>query len=199
MKAWTPEEDARLKRLYETEASAREIGIAMNRSKSSVKNRAHQLALKKPEGQTNKGRFAPGIVPWSKGKKGINVGGPTRFKPGHRGGIALDVYQPIGTERRVDGYLQRKVNDDMPLHKRWRAVHIIVWESANGPVPAGHAVAFKDGNKENIAIDNLECVSRREMMARNTVHNLPEDLRQVIRSKAVLIRKINDMTKGSQS
>ncbi len=109
------------------------------------------------------GRFQKGFLPWNKGIK-FDSGGrshETRFKPGNRGGKAVELYQPIGAERiSKDGYLQRKVNDDMPRQKRWRGVHILVWEEANGPLPAGHAVTFRDGNKQHIALENLELLTR---------------------------------------
>lgn len=203
MRHWTPEEDAELKCLYGTSATAREIGVALSRSRASIKNRVNVLRLKKPEGITNSGRFLPGQRSWNKGRKGLDPGGrsrETRFKPGHRGGKAVDLYQPVGAERvDADGYLRRKINDDMPLHKRWRHVHLLLWEEVNGPLPAGHAVVFRNGDKTDIRIDNLECITRRELMARNTVHNLPEDLRQVIRLKGVVNRKINDICKEQQA
>lgn len=203
MKHWTPEEDAALKRLYATTASAREIGLALSRSRPSIKNRVNTLGLKKPEGITNSGRFLPGKRSWNKGRKGLDMGGrsrETRFKPGHRGGKAVELYQPVGAERLdADGYLRRKLNDDMPLHKRWRAVHLILWEEVNGPLPAGHAVVFRNGDKTDIRIDNLECITRRELMARNTVHNLPEALREVVLLKAAVIRKINRISKEQQT
>lgn len=199
MKTWTPEEDARLAALYATKASAREIAATLGRSKASIKNRVHVRGLKKPENVSNSGRFLPGHTSWNKGKKGLDPGGrsrETRFKPGHRGGRALEVYKPVGAERIVDGYLQRKVNDDMPLHKRWRFVHVMLWEEHNGPVPAGSMVVFRNGDRTDIRIDNLECITRREHMRRHTVQNLPPELKEVLRLKGVLTRKINDLTGG---
>jgi hypothetical protein len=103
------------------------------------------------------------------------------FKKGVRQGVAVRLYKPIGTERVAkDGYLQRKVNDDLPLQARWRAVHVLLWEAAHGPVPKGHAIAFRNGDKRDIRLDNLQCISRRELMARNSVHNLPKPLAETI-------------------
>lgn len=41
-------------------------------------------------------------------------------------------------------------------------VHIIEWENHFGPVPKGHIIHHKDGNKLNWDIDNLELLSRRD-------------------------------------
>lgn len=66
----------------------------------------------------------------------------------------------------------------------------MLWEAAHGPVPAGHALAFVNGDKTDIRLDNLECISRRELMARNTVHNYPPELRQIIRLKGAITKRI---------
>ncbi|GBL46247.1 bacteriophage phi 1.45 protein-like protein [Sulfuriferula multivorans] len=204
-KPWTSEQDALLRARYPHEKTERLVE-ALGHSIASIYQRAANLGLRKTpaflaspdarrlDGKIGAaGRLKKGHVPWNKGMKGLQMGGvATQFKPGHRGGKAVDLYQPIGAERiSKDGYLQRKINDDMPLQKRWRGVHILVWEAANGPLPAGHAVTFKDGNKSNITLDNLELLTRAQLMARNTIHNLPEELRDVIRLNGVIRRKIN--------
>ncbi len=138
-------------------------------------------------------QFQKGHQTWNKGMKGLQIGGvATRFKPGHRGGKAAELYKPIGAERiSKGGYLQRKINDDMPLQKRWRGVHIIVWEEANGPLPAGRAVTFKDGNKRHIALENLELLTRAELMARNTIHNYPKEIAELAQLRGAITRQIN--------
>jgi hypothetical protein len=83
------------------------------------------------------------------------------FKPGVRRGVATRLYKPIGTERLSrEGYLERKVNDDLPLQRRWRAVHLIEWEKVHGPLPAGHCLKCLDGNKLNTDPSNWECLPR---------------------------------------
>lgn len=199
MNHWSPEEDAILTELYR-QFSAGEIGQRMGRTRQSIKGRVHVLGLKKPEGVTNAGRFAAGHPTWNKGMKGLQIGGvETQFKPGHLGGRAALIKQPIGAERiSKDGYLQRKVNDDPVFYKRWRFVHVMLWEAEHGPVPAGHALAFKNGDKTDIRLDNLECISRRELMRRNTVHNYPKELVQVIRLKGAITKRIATRTRKEQ-
>lgn len=116
----------------------------------------------------------------------------TQFKKGVRQGVAVKLYKPIGTERiSKDGYLERKVNDGMPLQRRWRAVHLITWEAANGPLPKGHAVAFINKDRRDIRIENLELITRAELMRRNTVHNLPKPLAEIVQLRGALVRQIN--------
>lgn len=117
------------------------------------------------------GRIPKGNVPYNKGMKMGDRPGcvPTQFKKGDRTGRAHLLYKPIGTERVTrDGYIERKINDDMPLQKRWRAVHLINWEAINGPLPAGHCLKCLDGNKANTQPSNWDCLSRGEMQMLNS-------------------------------
>ena len=112
----------------------------------------------------------------------------------------MERYKPIGTERvTIDGYLERKMNDDMPLQKRWRAVHIVLWEQANGPLPGGHALVFRDGNKRNISLDNLELVTRADLMCRNSVHNYGPEIAKLVQLRGAINRKINKETSECQT
>lgn len=109
------------------------------------------------------GCFAKGHVPVNKGQKGYIAPGCEKgwFRKGERRGVAVRLYQPIGTERvSKDGYVERKINDDLPLQARWRAVHLIRWEEANGPLPEGHCLKCLDGNKANTAPDNWLAIPR---------------------------------------
>ena len=103
-------------------------------------------------------RFHADQTPWNKGIP-YDAGGrsrETRFRPGQRQGRALALWQPVGSLRiNADGYLQRKINDDKPYYKRWRAEHLIVWEAAHGPLPKGHAVIFRDGDKMNVSARDI--------------------------------------------
>jgi len=210
---WTPEEIGILRARYPHDSMPQLMEALPGKRAGQIYSQAGKLGLAKTQKYLaspaacrlrrgdNAGkqyRFPPGHVPANKGVKGICYPGAvaTQFKPGHRGGRALEVYKPIGTERiSKDGYLERKVNDDMPLQRRWRAVHILLWEEANGPLPKGHALAFRDGNKQHIALDNLELLSRAELMLRNTVHNLPPEIVEVVQLRAALNHRINHRSK----
>lgn len=76
--------------------------------------------------------------------------------------------------------------------QRWKAVHRLLWVERHGPVPAGHVVVFRNGDKTDLRLENLECVSRREQMARNTVHNYPKEIAQLMQLRGALNRKINN-------
>lgn len=38
-------------------------------------------------------------------------------------------------------------------------LHRLIWEEKHGPIPADHYIILVDGNKANINIDNLKCLS----------------------------------------
>ena len=104
--------------------------------------------------------FRPGYVPHNKGKKKWWTGGEeTQFKTGQMPWN----YKPVGSERVVDGYTEVKIADP----KTWKSKHVLIWEAANGPVPKDHVVIFGDRNKQNMSLDNLLLVSRREMAVMN--------------------------------
>jgi hypothetical protein len=206
---WDDEEIAVLLARYPHEPTPR-IARALRRSLSAVYGRAQILGLTKtaeylasPDAcRLRRGehpgvatQFKKGQVPANKGlrRPGWSPGRmkETQFKKGVRQGVAVRLYQPIGTERiSKDGYLERKINDDLPLQARWRSVHLLVWEAANGRVPKSHAITFVNGDKRDIRLANLKCITRRELLARNTVHNLPKPLAETIQLLGALNRKI---------
>lgn len=163
----------------------------------------HACRLRRGDNVGAKYRFQPGQKPWNAGLD-WQAGGrsvETRFKPGRKPEEASN-YRPIGSLRLSrDGYLERKVSDDQSVYpaRRWVAVHRLVWEAAHGPVPAGHLVVFRPGQhtttEAEITLDRVECITRRENMARNTVHNLPKPLAQLVQLQGALNRQINKRSK----
>lgn len=214
---WSSQDDAVLARRYPHEPTAA-LARHLRRSLSAVYARADLLGLKKSAAYLasphacrlrrgdNVGvgtRFRKGQTPANKGLRRPGWGPgrmkETQFKKGERQGVAVRLYQPIGTERiSKDGYLERKINDDLPLQARWRAVHLLVWEAVHGRVPKGHAIVFKNGDKTDIRLDNLQCITRQELMLRNTVHNLPKPLADTVRLLGALNRQIRKRTKDHE-
>lgn len=223
--AWTAADDAVLQARYPHEATEA-IAADLGRNERAVYQRAHALGLKKSEaymasvdsgrihagwhdGRGNSTRFKPGQTSWNKGVHGITGHHPntrrTQFRKGQMTGAAARNYQRIGTLRVNNGVLERKVTDDPSLvpARRWQAVARIVWEQANGPIPAGHAVVFKPGRatvvEEQITLDAVELVTRAELMRRNSRHTrYPPELNQLMQLKGALNRKINRRIKEQE-
>ncbi|MEN6630020.1 MAG: HNH endonuclease signature motif containing protein [Sulfuricella sp.] len=205
---WSSSDADTLRALYATHTAA-EIAAVIGCGIKAVYTRARYSGLKKSRewiaertrqlmaDTQHPGRqrqFKPGQAPWNKGVP-YQAGGrsvATRFQPGVRQGVAVSLWKPVGWLRiNRDGYLERKINDDQPPYKRWRGEHIVVWEAANGPLPKGHAICFKDGNRLNCELANLECVSRAALMARNTVHRNGPEVAAVSQLLGAIKRQIN--------
>lgn len=141
------------------------------------------------------GRFKPGLVPHNKGVKrpGWSVGRmrETQFKKEAR----PHTWRPIGSTRVNDGYHQTKMTDTGYGPRDWVPTHVLLWREVKGPIPDGHVLCFIDGDKKHIAIDNLELVSRKELMRRNTIHNLPQDLVNTIMLLGAVKRKVRENAK----
>ena len=179
---WTESERDEVRRRYPHERTA-DIARDLNRSAGAVFGEASSMGLHKtPEfmrtihgaqlKQAGIGhRFHAAQTPWNKGKAGSTGNHPntqrTQFKAGRRPEEARN-YQPIGSLRiGKDGILQRKITDDQSIYpsQRWRSVHRIVWEEVNG--------------------------DRAELMRRNTRHNLPEEIKELVILKYRITRAIN--------
>jgi hypothetical protein len=107
-------------------------------------------------------RFPKGHVPANKGRKGVNYPGmqATQFKKGNM----PQTWKPVGTENlRSDGYVWVKIAEP---HK-WREKHVLAWEAAHGPRPAGHKIIFGDGNRQNFELDNLLLVTNAQLVRMN--------------------------------
>lgn len=212
---WTSEDDALFRALYPDTPTA-EVARRLGRSIAATYQRADKFKLAKSaaylaspaacrtNGRQGVGtRFTTGHTPANKGlrRPGWSSGRmkATQFRKGERQGVAVKLYKPIGTERvSKDGYRERKVNDGMPLQRRWRAVHLLVWEAAHGALPPAHAVVFVNGDKTDIRLDNLACIPRADLMRRNSVHNLPAPLPQMVQLLGALNRKINRRAKRDE-
>lgn len=196
---WTPEEDARLTELY-ADYKLADIAQIMGRGISSIANRRMKLGLERtPEQQARigNGQFKRGHATWNKGKPHRPAGSrATQFKPGQRS----NTQRPIGAERdSKDGILYRKVSDTGIKLRDWRPVHVLAWESANGPLPESHIVVFKDRNRRNFDIDNLEAITRPENMRRNSIDRYPPEYRRMALTLGWFRRKLNTFEKEQRN
>jgi hypothetical protein len=95
---------------------------------------------------------------------------------------------PIGTKN-IDrkGYWVIKVGE-----RDWRRLNTYIWEEANGPIPHGFRLLFKDRNKGNCSIENLILVSDRENLAINSIARFPKELRQAMNALKKLTKELNE-------
>lgn len=222
-KIWSEADCSTLAHLYPSHPTAH-VAAELRRSIASVYAMARKLGLEKspeflasPEsGRLRKGQtwlagvpfqFPKGHVPVNKGTRrpGWAPGRmkETQFQKGCRSGIAAKNWVPIGTVRPdPDGYLRIKIRE--AEHKKevtgygntrvWPLYHRYLWEQAHGPIPTGHLVVFRDGNRGNVTLENLEMISMGENARRNQMWNrLPRELAEVIQLNGALKRKMRKL------
>lgn len=154
-KNWTVDEDNFLQDNYEI-MSAKEIGIKLNRTLLSVKSRLLRLgitkskkALKAIRSKPNSGQFRKGRV----ADHGLPIGSITKWRH---------------TKGEFFLWIKLRDNDTVNSLENWKMLHLHVWEVSHGPVPAGHLITFKDGDRLNCELTNLEMISQQEIMKRNS-------------------------------
>jgi hypothetical protein len=150
------------------------------------------------------GCFPQGNVPANKGKRMAYHpnSARTQYKPGNRSGMAAKNYKPVGTERMtVDGYVERKIHDGMPLQSRWRAVHLIRWEELHGALPEGYCLKCLSGDKANTKPSNWKAIPRALLPWLNgkfgrDYNSAPDALKPVILATAELEHAAREAAKG---
>jgi len=182
-----------------TAAIAKDLGVSL----SKVYNRAWSLGIKKdpvylrstqyPKGYLGgkASQFKPGHTPKNKGVKMpaelYKMVKPTMFKKGNKPANT----KPNGTINvRADSsgrlYQYIKIKDS-----HWELLQRYVWTQANGEIPIGSVVIFLDGNYLNCELSNLQVITRKENMARNTIQRFPAELQEIMKLTCKLKRKTN--------
>lgn len=200
---WTAEEDELLRREYSDRLTEEVQQMLPWRTLRSVYARAKQLGLRKSKAFAASAasgrldglrgaatRFAPGHATWNKGKPHPLTGAAreTAFSKGNRPYNTV----PVGTRTKsTDGYWKEKIGEP----RQWQWCHRAIWERANGPIPEGMCVVFVDGNPDHLELDNLALVPRGHLMKRNSIHNYPQPIKQLVHLRGRLVRKINTLAR----
>jgi hypothetical protein len=119
--------------------------------------------------------------------------GLTQFKKGQKPHNARFA---IG-DRRInsEGYLDRKIRNDLKGGLNWTAEHRLVWIEANGPIPPGHVVTFKEGRRTTelagITPDALELITHSANLRRHGMHaRYPKEVVRLIQLKGAITRQL---------
>ena len=116
------------------------------------------------------GCFRKGFIPWNKGKKGYMGANKTSFKKGNK----PKNWRPVGSER-IDSNEYTLIKVAEP--NKWVFKHRMIYEQKYGEIPKSAVIIFADGNKNNLNIDNLLCVTRDELKVLNKcrlISSVPE-------------------------
>jgi hypothetical protein len=167
------------------------------------KSPEHLSSLPHKSGMVKAGkafRYPKGHVPANKGlrRPGYAVGRmrETQFKKGGWPFNRDPEFYVLGALRvNTNGYIDMRVSFRKGAHG-WRSLARILWEDAHGPVPAGFALRFKNGDKLDVELANLTLISRADLMRRNTIHDMPAPLKGVITVLGQLKRRIREKQDG---
>lgn len=196
---WTPQELEKLKQEFphrKTDIIAAEICLHYNQ----VCNMAYKLGLKKTEAFLHspecnrldgiKGastRFVKGQPAYN---KAVTMSQELRervkhtwFESGHKPhNTKFDGYERISE----DGYREVRISEG-----NFEFLHRKNWEDVYGPIPEGYIVVFRDGDRLNCESENLELITRKENMKRNSIARYPKELIKLINTHSKLKRQIN--------
>lgn len=136
------------------------------------------------------GRFHKGRVGY-RPPKGTHFAPQSEFKKGRR----PENWRPVGSERvNGEGYTDVKIAEP----KKWKTKHSILWEEVHGPVPKGHKLIFKDGDRSHVVLENIALVSDSEMaiLNKNALIKSDPDLTDTGILVARLISKVSTCKKS---
>lgn len=144
------------------------------------------------------GHYVKGQEPWNTGTKGVMKPNSGNFVKGGVPATSKPMWHECAGK---DGYIQMKVPERNPytgFETRYKHKHIWLWEQANGPVPDGHCIRFKDGDNRNFDLDNLVLISRGVNGALNKrgYTRLPQQFRDTAIAVAKVEEKIRHRSKA---
>jgi hypothetical protein len=200
---WTKPEDRIMRKRYPHMPTADLTDFLPGRGLWAIYQRAQTLGLRKTAAYLNspdahrldgvKGmgtRFQPGHTTWNKGTH-YKAGGRsklTRFKPGH---IPRN-WKAVGSTRiNSEGYRDIKITDLGRGALDWRGIHRLNWIAVHGPIPKTHFLRFRDGDRLNALVENLELVTRAEHLRRNYHDRYPLEIKRIVQLRGALQRQIN--------
>jgi len=199
---WSNEEIDKLVKLY-PDNFTEDLCNIFNRSKNSIYGKANLLGLNKSPEHIKKALEIEGEklkvlgknTRFVKGQEAHNKGAkmPQSFHEKARHTFFKKGHLPFNTK--YDGYIRINVDGYKEIRVRqgkFVLLHRKIWEETHGKIPDGHIIVFKDGNRKNCDISNLKMITFAENGRINSGHYLPEEIRQIIRLKNQLIKKINE-------
>lgn len=159
------------------ELNYNDLAKSIGKSDTFVRNRLNFLGLKVPEDvkaqRVVDSYFKKGNVSFN---KGVSITEwmteeqrenflKNKFKKGNVPHNAKEVgYESVVFDKTGRPYYMIKILGEKKLQYK----HRVIWEEANGLIPKGYNVQFKDKNTLNCVLENLYLISRSEQMIENT-------------------------------
>lgn len=170
--------------------TAVEIGTILNREPSAVRRYAKIRGLKKSDvyrklisSKEAAHGFKKGYTPWN---LGIKMSDSTKKKI-LKTRIELGYDFKIGQETTDGrGYILIKTEDGLVYKHRY------IWIKSGRTIPEGYILRFKDKNRNNVTLDNLELISLKDIARENANWaKYPRELLTTFKLISKLTKKIN--------
>ena len=148
-------------------------------------------------------RFQKGHTPFSKGKKWDEYMSPesqarsrmTTFKKGD----TPHNTQPLGSISIMVGYWVMKVSHTGNQHQKWKFLHRLLWEKEKGPIPKGMNVVFRNGDRNDIRMENLMLMDRKEMARYTPMDDSEPEMQRFSEIVARVAAKVAEKMKGEEN
>lgn len=199
---YTAEQEAYIKQEYlnkPIKTIAQDTGSTFQRVMRFLKKNDLEVPRELIEKRKLLGRIKKGSVPPNKGMKPEEYMSSeshermkaTQFKAGHK---------PHNTKEEKRGVIVSRKDKNGMYYKfikisdgDWRLYHRMLWEETNGKIPEGHLLVFKDGDTNNVVLENLELITKTENMYRNSKHDYPKEIIPSLVLSKKLENRINDL------
>lgn len=178
---------------------ANDIGVSQQVIRQRLKLWGLTIPKELAEERKRAFQFKKGQEPMNKGvpmkewmsEESIKKASATRFQKGHSPhNEKFDGHISWRKDSSGIEYAHIRVKKGHYLH-----LHRVIWQNENGEIPKGMIVAFKDGDRSNFSIENLELISREENMLRNSRHGYHKE----IIPSMILMNKIKEQIKLIQN
>lgn len=196
---FTKKEDRFIKENINT-VPLKRIAKMLGRAEGSIYGRVNRLNLKRDRWIVEKFRkesqFKKGQTPINKGKKQTEFISPEGLKRVRKTQFKKGITPP---NTLYDGCIVIRNDKTKVKYKwirvskaKWKMLHVYNWEKVYGRIPANHIIVFKNKDTMNCEVDNLEMITRKENMARNTIHRYPVEIKSAIRAVKKLSKTIEE-------
>lgn len=194
--SFTKKEDAEILANY-LRVPIKQLAERMGRSFTGIMGRLGAMGLEIPlklrEERKAQGMIKTGNVPHNKGLtmplETYNKVKRTFFLKGH---------QPHNTKEK-NGVVSNRVDKNGRKYNfirvsigKWIPLARYVWEEKHGALPKGSIVVFKDGNANNCLVENLEAITRKQNVLRNSLYRFGPDIALSFRLLKKLKRKVDE-------
>lgn len=153
---------------------------------------ANSGRMQKGNSISPKTQFKKGMVSPRKGKKMIYHSEESKIKSQanrwKKGNIPPNIANDGEVRWREGlGYYFIRISSE-----NWELYNRFLWKQVHGEIPEDHNIIFKDGNRKNCVIENLECLSNAELQIKNSIHRYPSELIVQIKKISKLKRIIKN-------